>query len=143
MARAPLAVIDTNVLVSGLRSRQGWSFQLLSRIGGGEFEHCVSVPLLLEYEEVLKRMAIPLGLELREIDILLDHLAQTGKKSLIYFQVGPVTPDRDDEMVLELGVAAQADRIVTFNVRHFVDAERFGIKACTPAEFCAEIGIVP
>jgi putative PIN family toxin of toxin-antitoxin system len=143
VAGKPLIVIDTNVLVSGLRSRQGWSFVLMSQIGGETFDHCVSAPLLLEYEEVLKREAVPLGWELQEIDDLVDRLAETGKKCLIYFQVGPVTPDQDDEMVLELAMAAQADRIVTFNVRHFIEAERFGVTVCTPAEFCAELGIAP
>jgi putative PIN family toxin of toxin-antitoxin system len=139
----PLIVIDTNVLVSALRSNRGLSFQLLSRIGGELFDHCVSAPLLLEYEEVLKREAVPLGWELLEIDILLDHLAATGKKCLIYFQVGPVTPDQDDEMVLNLAIAAQADRIVTFNTRHFAEAVRFGVTVCTPADFCAELGMMP
>jgi predicted nucleic acid-binding protein len=88
-------------------------------------------------------MATPLGLELCEIDILLDRICDTGKKSLIYFQVGPVLPDRDDEMVLELAIAAQADRLVTFNLRHFADAERFGVRVCTPAEFLAELGVKP
>jgi predicted nucleic acid-binding protein len=55
MAAKPLIVIDTNVLVAGLRSNRGWSFQVLSRIGGDAFAHCVSVPLLCEYEEILKR----------------------------------------------------------------------------------------
>ena len=143
MAGKPLIVIDTNVLVAGLRSNRGWSFQLLSRIGGDTFDHCVSMPLLCEYEEVLKRMAAPLGLELWEIDILLDRMCETGRISLIYFQLGLVLPDRDDEMVLELAVAAQADRIVTFNRRHFVEAERFGVRVCTPAEFLAELGVTP
>jgi putative PIN family toxin of toxin-antitoxin system len=143
MKSPPRIVLDTNVIVAGLRSRQGWAFQLLSRVGEGAFDHCVSVPLLLEYEEVLKRMAAPLGLESREIDIVLDRLAQTGKKCLIYFQVRPVLPDADDEMVLDLAIAAQVDCIVTFNVRDFRVAERFGIRAATPAEFCAEIGLTP
>ena len=143
MSAKPLMVIDTNVLVAGLRSNRGWSFRILSRIGGDAFTHCVSVPLLCEYEEVLKRMAPTLGLDLGEIDEFLDHVCETGKKSLIYFQLGSVSADRDDEMVLELAVAAQADRIVTFNVRHFPDAQRFGVAVCTPAEFCAEFGITP
>jgi putative PIN family toxin of toxin-antitoxin system len=141
LAHKPLIVIDTNVLVAGLRSNRGWAYQVLARIGGEMFEHCVSVPLLLEYEEVLKRNSAELGLALPEIESLLDHLAETGRKSLIYFQVGPVTPDQDDEMVLELAIAARADRIVTFNVRHFAEAPRFGVIACTPIAFCAEFGI--
>lgn len=85
MSAEPLIVIDTNVLVAGLRSNRGWSFRILSQIGGDAFTHCVSVPLLCEYEEILKRMAPALGLKLGEIDEFLDHVCETGKKSLIYF----------------------------------------------------------
>ena len=49
-------VIDTNVLVSALRSRRGASFKLLSLIDSGNFIINISVPLFYEYEEVLKRI---------------------------------------------------------------------------------------
>jgi predicted nucleic acid-binding protein len=48
-------VIDTNVLVAALRSRLGASRELLLAILDRRFEMLVSVPLLLEYESVLKR----------------------------------------------------------------------------------------
>ena len=49
-------VLDTNVLVAGLRSRNGASFQLLSQIGPDSgFEIHLSVALVLEYEAVLRR----------------------------------------------------------------------------------------
>ena len=49
----PKIVIDTNVLVAGLRSLRGWSFDLLERIGTGQFQHVITVPLVMEYEDVL------------------------------------------------------------------------------------------
>jgi predicted nucleic acid-binding protein len=33
-------VLDTNVIVAGLRSRRGAAFRLLSLLGTGAFEHC-------------------------------------------------------------------------------------------------------
>jgi predicted nucleic acid-binding protein len=45
----PQVVIDTNVIVAGLRSRRGSAFQLLSLIDTGQFEIHLSVPLVLEY----------------------------------------------------------------------------------------------
>ena len=51
----PEIVIDTNVLVAGLRSRRGAAFKLLSLVGTGLFGINLSVPLVLEYEEVLLR----------------------------------------------------------------------------------------
>mgnify|MGYP000367823680 CR=1 FL=1 len=43
----PQVVIDTNVIVAGLRSRRGSAFQLLSLIGTGQFDIHLSVPLVL------------------------------------------------------------------------------------------------
>jgi len=139
----PLVVIDTNVIVSGLRSRNGWSFSLLSQIGTGAFEHCVSVALVLEYEDVLKRSATILGLELAAIDTLMHFWCDSGRKTLIYFQIEAALPDAGDIKVMELAVAAQADFVITFNKRHFPDTDRFGIRVVTPLEFFAEMGMSP
>ena len=41
---------------------------------------------------------------------------------------------------MELAVEAGCDVIVTFNVRDFAGAERFGIRVMTPRAFLLEIG---
>ena len=51
----PHIVIDTNVMVAGLRSRRGSAFRLLTLVGTGRFDMHLSVPFVLEYEEVLLR----------------------------------------------------------------------------------------
>lgn len=43
-------VIDTNVFVSALRSKNGASYKLITMVGKGRFDVNVSVPLVLEYE---------------------------------------------------------------------------------------------
>jgi predicted nucleic acid-binding protein len=48
--------------------------------------------------------------------------------------------DVTDDMVLEAAVAGQCKYIVTFNVRHFAGAERFGIRAVPPVEFLKVLG---
>lgn len=55
MMTAARIVVDTNVLVSAIRSRKGAAFKLISQIGTGRFEIALSVPLVLEYEDVLLR----------------------------------------------------------------------------------------
>jgi predicted nucleic acid-binding protein len=45
-------VLDTNVIVSALRSHRGASFAILRSIGR-EWVPLISVPLILEYEELL------------------------------------------------------------------------------------------
>ena len=55
-------VLDTNVLIAGLRSRRGAAFRLLTFTGSGHFDIAVSVPLVLEYEAVAKAQSRATGL---------------------------------------------------------------------------------
>ena len=50
-----LTVIDTNVILSALKSKVGKSHELVLKIGSGAFDFAISVPLILEYEAVLKK----------------------------------------------------------------------------------------
>ncbi|MCZ7670512.1 MAG: PIN domain-containing protein [Chloroflexi bacterium] len=45
-----------------------------------------------------------------------------------------------DDMVLELAVAAQAERIITFNMKDFRGIDIFDIEAVKPRDFLVEIG---
>ena len=139
----PSIVLDTNVLIAGLRSRNGASFQLLSLVGEAAFELNVSVPLVLEYEEVAKRESRALGLTHAEIDDVLDYLCAVATHREIYFLWRPVLRDAADDMVLEVAVEAGCDIVVTHNVRDFAGAERFGVRALTPGEFLKRIGVIP
>ena len=68
-------VIDTNVLLSALRSNRGASFLLLMLIGQSDlFEINLSVPLVLEYEDVEKRPGLVPALSMSDIDDILDYL---------------------------------------------------------------------
>lgn len=131
------AVLDTNVLVAGLRSRNGASFQLLRMLGPeAPFQPSISVPLVLEYEMALRRT---LGSKDERIDPVLDYLCQVGDLREIYFLWRPFLRDPGDEMVLEVAVGAQADRIATHNVKDFEGVEaKFGIRVVTPGEFLTE-----
>jgi putative PIN family toxin of toxin-antitoxin system len=133
-----VVVFDTNVLVAATLSPLGASFQLLSFIPERRFELLLSVPVMLEYEEVLKRedMRAQSHLTLEEVDILLDMLAAVGTPCTPFFQWRPQLPDPDDEMLLELAVNGHADAIVTVNTRDFLPAARtFGVEVLRPGEF--------
>ena len=131
-------VLDTNVVVSGMRSREGASYRLLLELGGkSRFRIFVSVPLAMEYEMALKRVP---GLTLADAERLVDFLCEVGEKREIYFLWRPLLRDPKDEMVLEVAVEAQADAIVTHNVRDFKGTEeRFGIRIVTPGTFLLEL----
>ena len=128
-------VIDTNVLVAALRSRRGASYQLLSMVGTGRFEHVVSVALLFEYEDALKRPASGITIGRSAVEEVLDFICSTAIHQSIYFLWRPVLRDPGDDFVLEAAVHAQCDTIVTFNVRDFSGAQRFRIRVQTPPQF--------
>ncbi len=132
-------VLDTNVLVAGLRSRQGASFQILSMVGDGRFETVVSVPLVLEYEAVLKAHANELNLTLADVDAIVDYLCQVSTQHEVFFLWRPMLRDPGDEFILELGVGSGCDTIVTHNVRDFEEARRFSIQVMTPSEFLKKV----
>lgn len=139
----PSIVLDTNVLVSALRSRLGASFQVLSLVGTGQFELNVSVPLVFEYEDVAKRHARSLGLTHAEVDDVIDYLCSVAQHRHIHFLWRPVLRDPHDDMVLELAVEAACDFIVTHNVGDFGGADRFGLRVLRPGEFLRRIGAEP
>jgi putative PIN family toxin of toxin-antitoxin system len=133
-------VIDTNVFVSALLSRQGASFRLLSLIDSGKFELCLSVPVVLEYEAVAKRQVRNTKLSASDIDAIIDYLCLVASHFKIYYLWRPILKDPNDEMVLELAVTANADVIVTYNKTDFKGSESFGIHVLTAQEFLSEIG---
>jgi len=108
---------------------------LLSLLEEDRFEVAISVPLLLEYEDVLTRQ-IQAGLyEQQDIDDFLDYLCQTAHRQSIFFLWRPFLPDPKDDMVLELAVAAGCEAIVTHDQRDFVGAERLGVRIDAPRDF--------
>jgi len=128
-------VLDSNVLVAALRSRQGASFEILNLLRRGRFEVVLSVPLALEFESVLFRHAQELGLSSREARALVDYLCRVAHLQQVYFLWRPALSHPGDEFVLELAVAARCEAIVTHNVQNFKGAARFGIPIITPAVF--------
>jgi putative PIN family toxin of toxin-antitoxin system len=132
-------VLDTNVLYAALRSNRGASYQVLRRVGTQSFQIAVSVGAILEYEEVLKAHAPEFQLSASEIDDVLDYLCSVAELTEVFFLWRPQLTDPDDDMLLELAVAAGCDAIVTFNVRDFLGTEQFGIRVLTPRAFLLEL----
>jgi putative PIN family toxin of toxin-antitoxin system len=136
-------VIDTNVLVAGLRSRRGAAFRLLSLVGSERFGINLSVPLIMEYEEVLLRPESGIPLHRAAIEDVLDYHCAVARHHQIFFLWRPYLKDPRDDMVLELAVKASCKFIVTYNLRDFLGCDRFYIRALLPVEFLRHIGVVP
>jgi len=134
-------VIDTNVLVASLRSRRGASFKLVSLLLSNKFSIAISVPLVFEYEDALKRLD-SLAIKEQDIGNLIDFLCKIGHHQEIFFLWRPFLPDPSDDHVLEVAVAAGCDAIVTYNKRDFKGIERFGLRVLDPRELLSEIGVI-
>ena len=135
-------VLDTDVVVAAFRSDRGLSRRLLLAALNRKIIMLVSVPLMLEYEAVLKRpeQLDAIGVTSDEIDAVLDALAAVIEPVRLRFLWRPMLKDPSDEMVLETAVNGQADRLVTFNLRHLGQAaQEFGISADGPGAIWREI----
>jgi putative PIN family toxin of toxin-antitoxin system len=135
-------VLDTNVLVAALRSDRGASRRLLLSVLDREIITLASVPLMVEYEAVLTRPAelAASGLSATEVNGVLDAIASIIEQVQLRFLWRPRLKDPADEMVLETAVNGNADRLLTFNLRHLkAAAEEFGIRVMTPPDAWKEI----
>lgn len=129
-------ILDTNVLVAALRSRLGASFQIVSMLPSDKFQIALSLPLYLEYRDVLLRPElIPPGVTESDVSDFIENILSNSETRDIHYLWRPTLRDTNDEMLLDLAVAAQADYIVTFNIRDFINLELFGIQAILPSKF--------
>jgi|SRR5581483_613714 len=129
------AVLDTNVIASAIRSRNGASFELLRRLVLGEFSIALSAAIVFEYQEVIVRDLVPSSISMDETDELIRFLCKVGEKFDPKPALRPALPDPDDDFVLELTAAANVRYLVTHNVRDFARAAAFGIDAIRPVDF--------
>lgn len=135
-------VLDTDVIVSSLRSASGGSNAVLREVAHDRLTPLVTPALFLEYEAVLKRAEQRLahGLGLREIERFLAALASACEAVEVSFQWRPQLSDPNDEMVLEAAVNGRADALVTHNVSDFAKgAARFRLRVLRPGELLKEL----
>lgn len=136
-------VLDTDVVVAGVRSQTGASRRLLVLLHHQRYQAVASVAMMLEYEAVLKRdeNLKASNLTAGEVDRLLDSMSLLITPVTPFFLWRPQLRDPADEHVLEAGVNGSVDAIVTFNLRHFrTAAARFGITTLKPGEALQRLG---
>lgn len=136
-------VVDTNILYAGLYSSAGASYQLLRLIRSGQVIPCLSVTLAMEYEAVLSAKLLELDLTKEQLAGFLGYFVSCAERVKVFYLWRPGLRDPGDDMVLETAVAAQADFIVTHNIKDFAGADRFGIRVVTPGWFIRNMGGTP
>jgi putative PIN family toxin of toxin-antitoxin system len=129
-------VLDTSVLVSAIRSKDGASNALLKSLPHLGIEPCLSVALYAEWQEVLCRKEhLPAGQTASDARAFLRYLASLCHHQDVHFLWRPFLKDPDDDFILELAFAAGAGYMITHNVRDFAGSDQLGIAIVTPGDF--------
>lgn len=137
-------VLDTNIIIAGLRSASGASAALLRLVLEEKCKILISVPLALEYEAkcLLPEHRVQSGLQESEVELVIATLCSIAEPVQNHFLWRPQLRDAADEMVLETAINGNADGLVTFNIRDFGQAPaRFGIALLTPQKALKRIKI--
>lgn len=110
-----MVVLDTNVLVSALWSRNGSPAKVVSMTLSGKLIPCYDYRILCEYREVLQRPRF--GFTSGEVNSLLDWIESYGR-SVIAEPLGDVFLDEADKKFYEVAKFCGA-ALITGNLKHF------------------------
>lgn len=133
-------VIDTNVILAGLRSKGGASYQLLTILNDSRFQMNISNTLIFEYEEILKREASKLGLTYQDIDNIINGICYLANHHEIFYIWRPLAKDQDDDFLIDLALKCQADFIISYNEKDLKPIRKFSIDILTPKQFLQLLG---
>ena len=135
-------LIDTCVLVSALRSKNGASHLVLQRVLDGQLPIVMHYKLLMEYWDVLTRPTMRPGLVHTDLELerILAALVAIAEDVTVRFLWRPNLRDEKDNFLLEIAIAAQPSTIITHNVRDFVAGDlRFpGVMIKRPQDVLTE-----
>jgi putative PIN family toxin of toxin-antitoxin system len=128
------AVLDPNVLISGLLSPGGATGGILIHLRSGAFELIVSPALIAELREVLLRERFRKYVTVDEVERFVAIVAREGTSYGDPPPIGPdVGVDPDDEYLIRLARAANADALVSGDPH--LTRLRSRIPVQTPREF--------
>ncbi len=135
-------VLDTNIIVSALLSRNGSSNKILVWLFENEEKiSVVSNTLISEYSDVLlreKNIKQYTNLSKKDIESFLDDICLISHHQNINFLWRPFLKDIKDDMVLEVAFNSNADFIVTNDIKDFRGIEEnFNIRVVTSKKFLA------
>lgn len=117
-------VLDTNVVVAGLRSRNGASAVILDLVAQERIGLVLNEALLDEYEELLRRSVHRAVIGLSDDDRKVFLRGLLTQAELVPPRLGQrlaLARDPDDAIVAETALDGFADHLVTHNLRHFAE----------------------
>lgn len=129
------AVLDTNILLSALRSRNGASNAILARFLNKEFQWVIGNTVLSEYDEVLKRECPAFGLSAGTVNRFLDAVCAGASFHQTSSFWKPALADPDDEAFAQLALEAKVGYLVTCNLRDYPLERLPALRVVSPKEF--------
>lgn len=111
-----IAVIDTNVLVSGLWSPAGNASMVISSVLSGKITPCYDYRIVNEYKDVLNRPKFKFSSE--QVEALLDVIKATGISVVPTPLPNIVMSDEDDRPFFEVAKYCHAP-LVSGNLKHY------------------------
>ena len=138
----PAAVLDTNILVAALLRGGGSARAVLRSCLNRQYQPVLGPALLAEYEDVMGRndLFTDSVLSTIERDEVFDGFLNRCRWIEVFYAWRPNLPDEADNHLIELAVAAQADAIVTRNLRDVSHGElKFPSLRVLSPEQCLEV----
>ncbi len=131
------AVLDTNILVSGILYEAGPQAKLLGLARLGRFEVILSVDIIAELRDVLSRPKF--NLTEGEVDSTIKELLKFCKVVIPHEKLNVVKADPKDNIIIEAAVSSRADFVVSGD-KHLLDLKKFRtIKIINTFEFLKEL----
>ena len=128
-------VLDTNILVSACLTPEGSSARIVELALLGRFTLYLTAEIVVEYNDVLVRQKF---FQQRDrIAILLKGVVDVAENVSPEKRLS-VSPDEEDNRMLECAQAAQADFLVTGNSKHF-PASLGLTRIVNPRDFLIEV----
>ncbi|WP_010259801.1 putative toxin-antitoxin system toxin component, PIN family [Treponema primitia] len=111
----PRVVLDTNIIVSAILSRNGNCAKILDMVFDNEIEYWYSRNIIFEYEDVLSRPQF--NFDQRQVSIILKTLQEKG--TLINPDVSTIPfIDEEDRIFYDTAMSGKS-LLVTGNKKHF------------------------
>jgi len=136
-------VIDTNILVAGLIGRKGPNREVLRLCFMGDLQPVIGNALYLEYQDLLNRENVQALCRQTTVSLeeFLDDFASICTAVDAWFLWRPNLPDKTDNHIIELAIAANADYIVTNNLKDFAQPELLhgGYEVISPQQLLRRI----
>ncbi|TZE80954.1 putative toxin-antitoxin system toxin component, PIN family [Calorimonas adulescens] len=139
-----LAVIDTNVLISGFISNKSFPAKVLDFWVLDKFKPVVSSEIIKEYSAVLIRNKFSVLGSIEERLDLLGRLLSFDQVILVNPQqkINAIKDDPRDNIFLECAVAGDCELIVSGD-QHLLQLEEYnGIKIITARDFIIRVEII-